>query len=761
MNNSPYDDEWYDIDTNMYEWSVKAFRSLKKMLRVNLQLQGEQHIQQGDIFLFNHFSRFETFIPQFLIHQKTRAYSCSIASGEFFENDDTLSRYLKNVGVIPHDHPRLFPILAAQILRGHKVIIFPEGCMVKDRRVLDTQGEYSIYSRLTGERRKHHTGAAVLAQGLEAFKATIRNAYCRKDYAQLHRWQEQLRLDSLGRLLSAALKPTLIVPANITFYPIRTSENLLYQAVKLFSDHLTLRQTEELLVEGNIMLKDTDMDLNLGEPVDPYQTWHWWNRFLLEPVAAEFASLDDVFNLHIAPKNSKQKLLGYYFKKNAEATRNAYMEQIYSHVTINLSHLASTLIMEMLSRGQTRIEKRCFYNTLYIAIKRLQQHRAVNLHVSLLNPEDYSGLPDGKGKRLEQFIHLAENSGLIAQDQEILHCLPKLRAEFDIDTIRMENAIAVYANEAEPISLVHTTLVQALKECGTDMRRQLADWFFEDECRSLLWEKQFYAQPRFDDLNRKESADADPTPFFLIPKTPNGIGVLLIHGLLASPAELRAYGSYLLARGYTVLGIRLKGHGTSPYDLRKQSWETWYASAQKGHTILHAYCKRIIAVGFSTGGALALQLASDCPDSVKAVIAAAMPVKFINPTFMLVPLLHGANKLLDWAPPYEGVKAFIENEPEHPHVNYRNIPVKSLFELRQLIQNSEDLWPKITTPTLILHADGDPVVNVESANILLDKLGSKEKRLVLVNAEHHGILMDNTGDCWASIDNFLSSIKLP
>jgi esterase/lipase len=125
-----------------------------------------------------------------------------------------------------------------------------------------------------------------------------------------------------------------------------------------------------------------------------------------------------------------------------------------------------------------------------------------------------------------------------------------------------------------------------------------------------------------------------------------------------------------------------------------------------------------------------------------------------------VPLLHGANKLLDWAPPYEGIKAFIENEPEHPHVNYRNVPVKSLFELRKLIQNSEDLWPKITTPTLILHADSDPVVDVESAEILLDKLGSKEKRLVLVKAAHHGILMDNTEDCWANIDNFLRSIGL-
>jgi len=50
--------------------------------------------------------------------------------------------------VFPHNHPRLFPLLAAQVLRGRKVIIFPEGGMVKDRRVMDNQGHYNIYSRI-------------------------------------------------------------------------------------------------------------------------------------------------------------------------------------------------------------------------------------------------------------------------------------------------------------------------------------------------------------------------------------------------------------------------------------------------------------------------------------------------------------------------------------------------------------------------------------------------------------------------------------
>jgi 1-acyl-sn-glycerol-3-phosphate acyltransferase len=246
-----------------------------------MKLHADKQVLQGDIFLCNHFSRFETFIPQFLIYEKTGAYSCAIASSEFFQKDSVLANYLNNLGVIPHDHQNLFSNLARQVFLGRKIIIFPEGGMVKDHRVLDDKGRYSIYSGITGERRKQHTGAAVLAQGIDAFKTAIRHAYNRKNYKQLMLWKQEMRLDSLEQLLTTALKPTLIVPSNITFYPIRSSENLLLKCVELFADGLTKRQTEELLVEGNILLKDTDMDLRMGKPINPNDVWHGCNRYLL------------------------------------------------------------------------------------------------------------------------------------------------------------------------------------------------------------------------------------------------------------------------------------------------------------------------------------------------------------------------------------------------------------------------------------------------------------------------------------------------
>ena len=757
MNKTPYPDDWFDINTTLYNRSVKVMGTVKKMLSVNLKLHADTQVQQGDIFLFNHFSRFETFIPQFLIFEQTGAYCCAIAAGEFFEEDTVLAKYLKKVGVFPHDHQRLFPLLAAQVLRGRKVIIFPEGGMVKDHRVMDRQGHYNIYSRLTGQRRKQHTGAAVLAQGIETFKDAIRKAYADKNQTQLLRWTEELQFDSLDQLLTSALKPTLIIPSNITFYPIRSTENLLLTGVELFADNLSLRQTEELLIEGNIMLKHTDMDIRMGAPIMPHKPANGWRRYLLARATADINTLDDVFSLHTAPKNWQQKYLGVCFKKTANDIRDRYMREIYANVTINLSHLASTLIMYCMEKGRQQIEHQCFFTSLYIAVKRLQHNSKINLHRSLLNPIDYGDLSVGASKRFEYFICAAKTSDLIIEHDRCYQFLPKLLEAQDLDDIRLENLIAVYDNEARPIKAVRETLIQALDECAHIDPGQLAAWHFDDECRDLGWERHLYTNRRYDNINEHEIAAADPSPFFLNPQHANGIGVLLVHGLLASPAELRDYGEHLVQQGYTVIGVRLKGHGSSPYALRDQTWEDWYGSVLRGYNILKAHCKHIFVSGFSTGGALALKLASEQHPEIIGVCAVAVPIKFINPSFMLVSLLYGANKLVDWVSSYDGVKPFIENESEHPLINYRHVPVKSLYELRRLIHELDDYLPRCKSPVLVLHGDHDPVVAVKSAREIMDKLETGDRQLKIIASNRHGILMENIGGTWDVINDFMTS----
>jgi esterase/lipase len=759
MKQMTYPEDWPDINTGLYIRSVKLFSAVKNLLSVKLKLYADTQVLQGDIFLFNHFSRFETFIPQFLIFEKTGGYSCAIAAGEFFEEDNVLSNYLSQVGVLPHDHPRLFAILAGQILRGRKVIIFPEGGMVKDHRVIDKHGEYDIYSRITGKHRKQHTGPAILGQGVEALKAAIRYAFKENQLDRLHHWKEQLHFNSLEELKATALKPTLIVPANITFYPIRSSENLLFKSVELFSDKLSLRESEELLIEGNIMLKNTDMDIRMGIPVNPCCVWDWRTHWVMDRVAPGVHELDDVFNLKTKSKNWKERVLSHFFTKNAECSRNQYMEEIYANVTVNLSHLASTFIMFLINVKQKYITKSSFNTVLYIAIKQLQKSPDIHLHRSLLSPDDYGDLMHGENARFDCFICVAKEAGLISEHDECYHFLPKLCEDYNFDSVRLENPIAVYFNEAAPLSVIHKTLEAAYLEYRSISPSQMAAWHFEDELLSLSFEQQIYHKRWGASMHRQETATADPAPFFIHPDRPNGQGILLIHGLLAGPAELKDYGHFLANQGYTVLGIRLKGHGTSPYALRDLSYEQWFTSVLRGFNILKIHCPKLFVIGFSTGGALALKLAAEKHDEIIGLVVISVPIKFIDPVFMLVPLLHKTNELVHWVSSLEGVKPFIDNPSEHPDINYCNTPVRALYELGRMIQDIEGLLSDIETPTLVLYADEDPIVSPESAETVYEKLGATHRHLQAIKAKRHGILMENIDGTWAIIDAFLKQLS--
>ncbi|NOQ15202.1 MAG: alpha/beta fold hydrolase, partial [Methyloprofundus sp.] len=430
-------------------------------------------------------------------------------------------------------------------------------------------------------------------------------------------------------------------------------------------------------------------------------------------------------------------------------------EEIYANVTVNLSHLASTLIMSLISEKRQHIGKNQFYTVLYIAIKTLQKNTDIHLHRSLLNPNDYGDLIYGINSRFDHFICIAKEAELISEQDECYYFLPKLCADHDFDQIRLENPIAVYSNEVQPISFIRDHLMQANRSYHEIDPCQLAAWHFEDEQLSLAFEQQLYCIEPDEQMIPEETATADPAPFFIQPKNANGLGVLLIHGLLASPAELRDYGHYLAEQGFTVLGVRIPGHGTSPRALRELSYQQWFRSVQRGLNILKVHCSKSFVIGFSTGAALALKLAAENPDDIIGVTAVSVPVKFVNASFMLVPLLHGTNTFVKWVSSFEGVKPFIENIPEHPDINYRNTPVRALYELRLLVQEIEAVLPEIKTPSLLLYADQDPVVAIQSAEIVFDKLGAAQKKLHIINAKQHGILMENIDNIWGVIDAFL------
>ncbi|MDX1432895.1 MAG: alpha/beta fold hydrolase [Gammaproteobacteria bacterium] len=742
----------YEISPATYEWTARLFTLLRKVLAVNLKLHhGGDRIQDGDIFLFNHFARFETFIPQYLIYMETRDYCRSIAGSEFFVEGDPFSNYLMRVGAVPDSLPGLLPFLATEILKGRKVVVFPEGGMVKDRRVLDPHGKYSVYSRSAEIRRKQHTGAAVLALALEAFKRAVIGAHEAGHARRIESWADSLELDGADVLLEAARRPTHIVPANITFYPIRVSDNLLRQGAELLNRGLSRRLSEELLIEGNILLRDTDMDIRLCTPVRVNERWRWWDRRLLERVTSRLESLDEAFALKPDAGRWDRRLLARRLRSNAMRLRDDYMHRMYMGVTVNLSHLASSLVLALVDRGQAEIEDVRCHRMLYVAVKRLQSEPAVHLHRSVRNPESYGGLLDGRCSGLDQFLETASKTNLIQHVDGEYRFLPKLRAEHAFDEIRLENFVEVYANEAAPVRGVAVSISEALNRGESIDEATLAKMRFDDELIGYEWDRLQFSKARHRMINDEETATESGEPYLLVPSTPRDLGVVLVHGFLASPAELRGFGEQLAGLGYPVLGVRLKGHGTSPWDLRERGWQDWLDSVRRGYSIMSALTPRVALVGFSTGGGLSLILASEAPPQLAGVVAVSPPMRFQDRGMRFVPLVHGANRLVRWMSSFEGVKPFQVNNSEHPSINYRHMPVRGLYELRLLVEALKAHLGEVRCPVTLIQAEDDPVVVPDGIEEIVDRLTQAPLTLEMVESDRHGIINEDIGETRAII----------
>ncbi len=752
-------DDALQINPSTYEWSVRIFTILKKILRVNLKLHHKGQVDAGDIFLFNHFARFETFFPQYLIYQETGAQCRSVASKDFFVEGSAFSNYLLSVGAVPNDHPRLLPFLAEEILRGRKVIVFPEGGMVKDRRVVDSEGNYSVYSRMAKQRRKHHTGAAVLALALDAFKMAILQAHKTGNVQRVESWVEALGMDSEDTLLAVARRPTLIVPANITFYPIRVSDNILHRVAELVGRGLSRRLSEELLIEGNILLKDTDMDVRLGDPVQPPRFWRWWERKLMTQVSRKIDSLDGFFGLPTEGGSWDVRLIARRMRDKAGQIRDEYMHRMYTGVTVNLSHLASSIMLTLVNRGQTEVDYALFHKILYLAVKHAQKEPSMHLHRSLKNPEAYGGVLKGRCPGLERFLKTTTSMALVERVNGQYRFLPKLLKENEFDEIRIENLVVVYANEVEPIPGVSRSVRKSVEEAPSLDPQRLAKLRFDDEQVAFAWDRQRFSKPRHEEINQQETATESGEPFLFLPEEGKDLGVVLVHGFSASPAEVRPFAEKLQNLGYPVIGVRLKGHGTSPWDLRERSWQDWLEPVREGFKILSAFTPRLCLVGFSTGGGLSLLLAADQPDGLVGVAAISAPMKFRDRSIIFVPLVHTANRLVRWVSSFEGIMPFRATQPEHPHINYRNKSVRGLYELCSMMEELDERLPDVQCPVILIQGTDDPTVDPESAELIYKKLGTRQKEVVRVPATRHGILYEDTGDTQERILSFLAAVS--
>ncbi|MCX5849156.1 MAG: alpha/beta fold hydrolase [Deltaproteobacteria bacterium] len=249
-------------------------------------------------------------------------------------------------------------------------------------------------------------------------------------------------------------------------------------------------------------------------------------------------------------------------------------------------------------------------------------------------------------------------------------------------------------------------------------------------------------------------------PFFL--HSPGSdTGVLLIHGLMAAPEEVKEWAQFLHEKGLTVYVPRLSGHGTSSKDLSIRNYNDWMDSVDRGHAILRKCCKKIMVAGFSTGAGLALQSVILKPHDFEAVITVSAPLKFKSFSSRFAELLNGFNIFCNYLGMSNLAREYMKNDADNPHINYLRCPVSAFVQVKKLMKKVRRSLPNIFIPVLVLQAKNDPKVAPGSGPAIFKLLGTDKKHFSWIDYHMHGIVREEIAiEVFKEVESFLAAYGL-
>jgi carboxylesterase len=229
------------------------------------------------------------------------------------------------------------------------------------------------------------------------------------------------------------------------------------------------------------------------------------------------------------------------------------------------------------------------------------------------------------------------------------------------------------------------------------------------------------------------------------------LGVLLIHGLGGTPIELRFIAQTLARAGHTVYCCQLAGHCGTPEELRRSTWQEWYASVEAAHDFLRERCDTIVAGGLSMGGILAIHLARNRPESVHGLLLFAPTLRldgwsmpwYSRPLHYVRPLPIKLEFDLAEREPYglkdERVRALVlasMQSGDSGQAGVFSTPMRSFANFNALVSLVKRSLDQVRQPALIVHPRDDDIASLENAQYLQTHLGGLVETLVLDNSYH-------------------------
>lgn len=232
--------------------------------------------------------------------------------------------------------------------------------------------------------------------------------------------------------------------------------------------------------------------------------------------------------------------------------------------------------------------------------------------------------------------------------------------------------------------------------------------------------------------------------------------VLLLHGLISTPAEFSVVRLPMQAAGLQVVAPVLHGYSaeTNP---SINPWQHWFAEARK-ELFQHSADGPVYLGGLCIGAVLAMALAEQYPDRVAGLVLYS-PTLFYDGWGLsrwrimrhlgYLPLLRNVVKLTEREPfgvknPH--IRRWIAREMKEKalsNAGAAQLPMWAIHEAEKLIRHVRRRACRISQPTLVLHAREDEVASLRSADFIMQHVAATDKSLVVLENSYHMITLDN------------------
>jgi carboxylesterase len=227
--------------------------------------------------------------------------------------------------------------------------------------------------------------------------------------------------------------------------------------------------------------------------------------------------------------------------------------------------------------------------------------------------------------------------------------------------------------------------------------------------------------------------------------TKKPFGVLIIHGWTANPKNVAGIAPPLEALGLPCSIPTLRGHGAeTPEAMGSVGWRDWLADAENALMTLAAQVDKVIIVGHSMGGMLALNLAAEHADIIDSIVVAGGTTLVVSPFgperpyHILAPMITLIYKKWKLVPDYT------DKELEKFNPTYTWVPTSAIAALFDFIKVTRRRLPEVKTPILIMHARHDSANSPEGVPILFESISTPadQKRIVWFEKTNHEMFLD-------------------